>query len=267
MHTDMFPEVVVNGEVVPRATIVAEALNHPAPRDKPLLAWSKAARALAVRALLLQEARRRGLAVEPAELAPGRFESEEEATIRALLEDALDLPPVTGAAIRAEWEKNPERFRSPPLWEVSHILVACDPRDENARQTAEARARAILARLDGSAKDFARTARRESEDGSASAGGSLGQLRPGDTVPEFESALRHLAAGETTAEPVLTRHGWHIVRLDAVAPGKVLPFEAVRQKIGEALEKAAWARASRALVAELAADAEIAGIRLAPPRQ
>jgi peptidyl-prolyl cis-trans isomerase C len=263
MNMSLFPDVTVNGETIPSAAIAAEAQNHSAPKDKPGIAWRKAAQALTIRALLLQEARRRGLAADPEELAPARVETEDEALIRALLDDALTIPPVTDAAVQAEWAKDPARYRSAPLWDVSHILCACNPRDAAARALAEARAHAVLARLDGDAKGFAQAAR-DSDCGSKSAGGHLGQLGPGDTVPEFEVALRGLPEGGISPAPVLSRHGWHIIRLNATAPGQVLPFETVRPKIAQALEKAAWAQASRAFVDALARKAQITGASLAP---
>ena len=263
MNVALFPDVVVNGETIPSAAIAAEAQNHSAPKDKPGIAWRKAAQALAIRALLLQEARRRGLVPDPVELAPGRVETEEESLIRALLDEALAIAPVTEDDVRAEWEKDPGRYRSAPLWDVSHILCACDPRDAEERKAAEARAQALLTTLDGDAKGFERAAR-DSDCGSKSSGGYLGQLGPGDTVPEFEAALRTLADGSITPVPVLSRHGWHIIRMNAIAPGEVLPYETVRPKIAQALEKTAWARASRDFVETLARDAEIEGASLAP---
>ncbi len=71
MNMFLFPDVVVNGETIPSAAIAAEAQNHSAPKDKPGIAWRKAAQAMAIRALLLQEARARGLAPDPLELARG----------------------------------------------------------------------------------------------------------------------------------------------------------------------------------------------------
>jgi len=263
MSVALFPDVVVNDETIPSAAIAAEAQNHSGPREKPGIAWRKAAQALAIRALLLQEARRRGLVPDPMELAPGRFETEEEALIRALLDEALSIEPITEEAVRAEWAKDPGRYRSAPLWDVSHILCACDPRDEAERAAAEARAQALLAKLDGDAKGFA-SAARESDCGSKNTGGHLGQLGPGDTVPEFEAALRDLPEGGISTAPVLSRHGWHIIRLNAIAPGQVLPYDTVRPKIAQALEKAAWARASRQFVETLAGGAKISGASLAP---
>jgi peptidyl-prolyl cis-trans isomerase C len=263
MNIALFPEVTVNGETIPQTAIAAEAQNHSAPKDKPGIAWRKAAQALAIRTLLLQEARARELTADPEELSPGRVETDDEALIRALLDEALTIVPVTEQAIRAEWARDPGRYRSAPLWDVSHILCACDPRDATETSIAGARAQAILSRLDGKSKGFAEAAR-ESDCGSRASGGHLGQLGPGDTVPEFEAAVRALAEDEITSSPVLSRHGWHIIRLNATAPGQVLPYETVRPKIAQALEKAAWARASRDFVGTLASGAQITGASLAP---
>lgn len=264
MQAALFPDLVVNGETVPHAVVASEAQNHDAPKGKPGIVWRKAANAVAVRTLLLQEARRRGLHPQPAEVGPGRFETDEEALIRGLLETAVEVSPPSEEDLRAEWARDPSRFRSPPLWEVSHILCACDPRDAAAKEQSHARAVALAERALGNPRGFSKLAGEHSDCGSKASGGALGQLGPGDTVPEFEAVLRILAEGEITAEPVLTRHGWHIIRMDAVAEGAVLPFGAACGKISDAMEKASWAREARAFVKQLVASAEISGADLRP---
>lgn len=249
----------VNGELVPAAAIAAEAQHHAAPRDKPEVAWRKAADALAIRLLLLEEARRRGIVVEPLEIGPACFETEEEALIRALLDTAIVVQTPTEEDIRREWEKDPSRFHTPPLWEASHILCACDSSDVASREKAKARAALLATLLCEGAQDFAALAARESDCPSKTSGGALGQLGPGDTVPEFEAALAGLEAGEITAMPVVTRYGYHIIRLDAVAETRVLPFEVVRDRIANAMEKAAWVSAARQFTRDLLASAEISG--------
>ncbi|MFZ1663317.1 MAG: peptidase, partial [Paracoccaceae bacterium] len=112
MNIALFPNVTVNGETIPQAAIAAEAQNHSAPKDKPGIAWRKAAQALLIRTLLLQEARARGLQPDPENLAPGRTETEDEALIRALLDAALTIAPVTDADVQAEWARDPGRYRS-----------------------------------------------------------------------------------------------------------------------------------------------------------
>ncbi len=264
MNSALFPDLIVNGETVPHNVVASETQNHDAPAGKPGIAWRKAANAIAIRTLLLQEAQSRTLAPARKELAPGKFETNEEAQIRGLLDIVVDPARPDDAAIYAEWQKDPGRYRAPPLWEVSHILCACDPRDQKAKHDARQRAGALIALVGNDAKSFAAVASRESDCGSKSSGGALGQLGPGDTVPEFEAILRALGEGEITPEPVLTRHGWHIVRMDAVALGAVLPFEVIKPKIAEAMEKASWAQKAKDYVDELVATAEITGADLKP---
>lgn len=262
--TALFADLVVNGETVPAARVAAETQNHDGPKGKPGIAWRKAANAIAVRTLLLQEARRQGIDARVQEVGPGRFETEEEALVRGLLDSCVTVTPPGPEAVRAEWARDPGRFRSPPLWEVSHILVACDPHDSAQVKAAHARAMDLTARAHDAPNAFARLAAETSDCGSKTNGGALGQLSPGDTVPEFEAALRPLTEGAITDDPVLTRHGWHVIRMDARAQGAVLPFEAVQGKISEAMEKASWARAAKAFVQTLVASAEISGADLRP---
>ncbi|MEK6216331.1 MAG: peptidylprolyl isomerase, partial [Boseongicola sp.] len=182
--------------------------------------------------------------------------------IRGLLETAIAVGKPTEEEIHAEWQRGPSRFKTPPLWEVSHILCACDPRDDNASSEAQDRTTKLTGIALENARGFARLASEFSDCGSKTSGGALGQLGPGDSVPEFEVALREMAEGEISSEPVLTRHGWHVIRMDALAERSVLPFEAVRPKISDALEKAAWAREARSFIDKLVASAEISGAEL-----
>ena len=111
MGDTLFPDLVVNGEHIPHTAVAAEVQNHTAPKGKPGLAWRKAAKALAMRALLLQEARRRGLTPVPEVLSPGRIETGDEALIRQLLDEAVQVPAPSDTAVRDEWARDPERFR------------------------------------------------------------------------------------------------------------------------------------------------------------
>lgn len=262
MKLSLQPDVTVNGEAIPAAAIAAEAQLHPAPPGKPGLAWRAATRALAVRALLRQEGDRIGLAAQPQSLGEGRRETEEEAMIRALIEARVAPEAPSAAAVRAAYDHDPDAFRAPTLYAAAHILLAAAPDDATGRATAEAAARAILAELAADPQAFDRLARAHSACSSREAGGRLGQIGAGETAPEFEAALDRLAEGEIAPEPVATRYGLHVIRLDARARGEILPFETAAPRIREAFERAAWARAARALVGELAARAEIRGVTL-----
>lgn len=90
-----------------------------------------------------------------------------------------------------------------------HILVRLNEvvSEADARQ----RLAALKERIDNGA-EFAELARLQSEDASASRGGDLGWLSPGDTVPEFERAMNALEPGELS-EPVQSPFGWHLIQV------------------------------------------------------
>jgi peptidyl-prolyl cis-trans isomerase C len=254
--------VTVNGVVIPAEAIAAEAQNHPVPKGKPGWAWKQAARALALRELLLQEARALGLAPSPLELSEGRWETEEEAQIRRLLEEAILPAPVDEAELRAIYEAAPERFRGPTLYEAAHILFSAPPDDAPARAAARTKAGEVLEKLLRDPRCFGALAAEHSACSSRTNGGVLGQLASGDTVPEFEAALAALEEGGISLQPVESRYGFHLIRLDARVRGEVLPFATVLPRLRAAQEKARWTRASHAYVARLSAGADITGVAL-----
>lgn len=59
---------------------------------------------------------------------------------------------------------------------------------------------------------FDELARLHSEDGSASKGGDLGWINPGDTVPDFEKAMDALRPGEIS-QPIQSPFGWHLIQV------------------------------------------------------
>lgn len=61
--------------------------------------------------------------------------------------------------------------------------------------------------------DFAKLAQTHSDDTtSASNGGDLGWINPGEMVPEFEETMNKLEPGEVSA-PVKSRFGWHLIQI------------------------------------------------------
>lgn len=262
VHTDTtLPKPVtvsVNGVVVPRDAIARETQHHRA--DKPILAWQAAARALVIRELLLQEARRLRVEAKPQADAQGRRETDEEALIRCLIEREVTTPEPDEATCRRYYDQNRGRFRSQALYECAHILFAAPNDDADAFAAARAQAAAVLARLREHPEQFGELARLHSGCPSAAQGGNLGQIGAGQTTAEFEHALFALAPGAITAEPVATCYGVHIIRLDRKIEGRELPFELVADRIAEYLRDAVGRRAGAQYVARLMARAEITGV-------
>jgi peptidyl-prolyl cis-trans isomerase C len=263
IHAPEFPQpktIKVNGTVIARAAIAREVQHHPAP--KPILAWQAAARALVVRELLLQEARRLGIAATPQTDDAGRRETDEEALIRAVCEHAVTTPEPDAATCRRYYEQHRRAFRSAAIYEVSHILIAARRDDPRAYAEARALAGAIIAQLEQDPTRFDELARQYSACPSAAHGGNLGQISSGQTTPEFEQALTSLAPGKMSTAPVETRYGFHVTRLDRKIEGRELPFEAVSDRIADYLRDSVTRRASAQYIARLVSRAEITGITL-----
>lgn len=255
-----FGEVRVNGVEIPPEAIAQEIQHHPAPDAES--AWIEAARALAVRELLLQEAARFGLRAEPEADENGRIEAEDDALIRALLDDQV-RPAVPGEAeCRRYYEANVQRFRTPDLFEAAHILIEPEGTDEAAWGAAEARAGAIAAQVGDDPAAFAAAARAHSACPSAQQDGSLGQVRRGELVPAVQAGLEALADGCISRDPIRSRFGWHVLRLQRRIPGRTLPFELVRDRIADMLEARSWSVESARYVAALAERGEVEGVRI-----
>jgi peptidyl-prolyl cis-trans isomerase C len=252
--------VVFDGVEIPASLIAQEAQNHP--EASATEAWEAAGHALALRALLLDRARDLGLTAEPELDDEGREETSDEALIRVLLDQELQVTAPTTAECRRVYEAERQRFRTPPLYEASHILIEAKGEDPQAHDAARAVAARLIEILGRNQTNFAELAADHSDCPSAGLGGSLGQLRPGDLAPEVEAALIGLAPGETAAEPVLSRFGWHILRLDRRIEGRELPFEAVEERIRLHLESRAWTAAAAIYAADLAAQARARGVAL-----
>ena len=257
------PTVSVNGVVIPHDAVAREVQHHP--ESTPVRAWQQAARALAVRELLLQEARRQDLKPEPETDGEGRRETDEEALIRALIAVEVRVPEPDEDACRRYYDQNLRRFRSADLYEASHILIAARRDQPEAFAAARDRAQAVLAMLASEPSRFADLAAAHSDCPSAAAGGNLGQLTRGDTTPEFEQALVRLRPGEMTKAPVETRYGFHIIRLDRHIQGRELPFALVRERIAGYVVERAHRTALAQFVARLAAQAAVTGVELPTP--
>lgn len=253
--------VSVNGVAIARDAIVHEMQHHAA--GKPIAAWQQAARALVIRELLLQEARRLAVPPQPVSDPEGRRETDEEAMMRALIEREVTVPEPDDETCRRYYENNRARLRSADIYEASHILFAALPADAQAYGRAREDAAAALAELRAYPERFAALAQVHSQCPSAAQGGNLGQITTGQTTPEFEQALIALAPGELCEVPVATRYGFHVIRLDRKIEGQTLPYEVVASRIADYLRESVKRRADAQYVARLVSAARIDGIELA----
>lgn len=189
--------------------------------------------------LLAQEAERDGLAERP-DIQALIQNSRRTALAQGALRGIAEGEDLDEDALRERYD---EQYGGEGELELSarHILVE-----------EEDTAAMLIEELDGGA-DFAELAREHSTGPTGERGGDLGWFSAEEMVPVFSEAAQALEIGEYTAEPVQTRFGWHVIRLDDRRSSEPPAFEEVseqlrNQLIGERIE---------AHIDELMADAEI----------
>ena len=114
---------------------------------------------------------------------------------------------------------------------ASHILI------KTSEVRTEDQARKLLENIKSEVendREFSDLARQHSEDiGSASEGGSLGWIRSGQMVPEFENTMDSTRIGVISI-PFKSQFGWHILKVDD-RQRKDITDEMKRNKIAEFL--------------------------------
>lgn len=183
-----------------------------------------------------------------------------DAAIETLLAREVVTPSPGNEECRRYYEGHRREFQSGDLVHLRHILFQITPQ-VNVPQI-RARAEQTLNELLAAPDRFEALARELSNCPSGQQGGNLGQIGRGDTVPEFEKAVFKFGASGVLRDIVKSRYGFHIVAVDQSIPGKLLPFEAVREQIAERLKTHVEEKAMRQYVSVLAARAEIIGIDL-----
>jgi peptidyl-prolyl cis-trans isomerase C len=138
---------------------------------------------------------------------------------RALQQKYLKDKVPTDQELRAEYETQLAQMPRTE-YRARHILV----------QTEEF-ANRLMERLKKGEK-FEQVAK-ESLDSSKERGGDLGWFSPQTMVKPFADAVMTLKKGETTAKPVQTQYGWHIIRLEDTREVQPPPFDSVKGQLGQ----------------------------------
>ena len=136
-------------------------------------------------------------------------------------EDYAGKVTVSEDDIQDYYESNPEKFKSPKTVEARHILIKLGP-DANAEEVESARQRIeTVLEMAKEGRDFAELAKQYSEGPTKTQGGNLGAFRREAMVKPFADKAFSMKAGEIS-EPVRTRFGWHIIKVEKVNPEKTL---------------------------------------------
>ena len=169
------------------------------------------------------------------------FRAPEQASIEYVMLDLATLGKaavLTDADLRKAYADAAAKYTVPEERRASHILIKAG-QDASAadRAKAKARAEALLAEVRKTPAAFAEIARKNSEDGSAAAGGDLDFFTRDAMVKPFADATYTLKKGEISGL-VESDFGYHIISLTDTRGGTAKPFEEVRGEVEADLRKA-----------------------------
>lgn len=116
----------------------------------------------------------------------------------------------------------------------------------------EEAAKAVRTEIENGA-DFADVAKAKSTGPSGPSGGALGWFSAKDMVPEFSAAVQVMEAGQVS-EPVQTKFGWHIIKLNEKRRAEAPALEAVAGEIAQELRNQAVEKKVEELTAKATID-------------
>jgi parvulin-like peptidyl-prolyl isomerase len=154
---------------------------------------------------------------------------------------------------RELYQAEPDKYRSPELVDVEHILVDLKGR---TKEMALARAQDVYSQATSGKEEFLTLAARYSDDPSKNRnGGALGLTSPGSFNPQAREAIAKLKAKGDISAPVESDAGFHIFRLVSRKPSELAKYDAVERQIVEG---------ERERLQKQRADAVVQDIRSSP---
>jgi peptidyl-prolyl cis-trans isomerase C len=239
---------VVNGKAVPKSrvdTLMVQATRGGQQPVTPELE-QRVREEVVLREIFAQEAEKRGIAAT-VEYRNQMELARQTILIRELFADYQKKNPINDAEAKAEYEKFKAQGTGTE-YRARHILV--EKEDE---------AKALMVQLKAGAK-FDELAKKHSTDkGSGANGGDLDFAKPESYVPEFSQAMVALKKGETTAAPVKSQFGWHIIRLEDTREAQFPAFEEVKPQIQQRLSQQKLQQYQEGLRTKAKTDYKFAG--------
>ncbi len=140
--------------------------------------------------------------------------------------DILPEIELTEEEIKDSYESRKDSLKIPEKRKAQHILLPVSNNAEEIKKQIDNVAKRIA-----NGEDFSEVAKEVSKDpGSASSGGDLGWVSPGDMVEAFDKKLFSMKAGEVS-EPVLSKFGYHLIKLNEIKAPKIPALEEIKDQI------------------------------------
>jgi peptidyl-prolyl cis-trans isomerase SurA len=164
---------------------------------------------------------------------------------------------ITPGETQRFFEAHKQDYVRPENIQLSEILVSTGDNPDDQTKTAAGKAKAddIEAKLHAGG-DFGQLARSFSDGTTASEGGSFGTFKKGELAPVFEDAVYGLKAGQYS-DPIRTKQGYIIFKVEAHNPGGVPAFTDVREDVEQNYYESRMMPAMRDYLTEMREEAYI----------
>ena len=164
---------------------------------------------------------------------------------------------ITDEDLKAEYAKMSRDESEDVEVHARHILIQLTPKSTPAEvEAARLKAVAIVEEARKPGADFIALAKAKSEGPSASDGGDLGFFKRGMMVAEFDRVTFALKLGGIS-DPVRTKFGWHVIKLEEKRAGEAKPFDEVKEQLRERLLRGQLEKYTDQYVQELRAAAVV----------
>jgi len=148
------------------------------------------------------------------------------------------------------YEEHKQDYQQPESVHLSEILISTGGETQGDKvAAAKAKADDVENRLHAGS-DFAQLAKSFSDGPTAAQGGDLGQYQPGALPKLLEDKTFPLQVGQYT-EPILTRQGYIILKVDDHQKGGIKPFKEVEPQVEDAFYMARMEPAIRGYLTKL----------------
>jgi parvulin-like peptidyl-prolyl isomerase len=285
----------VNGKTITRQDFNVAFSNHlrqtyyhaQVPPEKLPEARKEVTERLIDRALLLEEARRRGLTADATtvnktladyearyagsplwqkdreRLLPGlKTQLEEQSLFEQIEKIGRTTAEPTDEAVRAFYTARPELFTEPEKLRLHSILLKVEASSPGALwQAAREEAERLVKKIRAGESTFEDLARVHSHDDSGERGGDMGYLHTGMVPPHLQEKIDAQPLG-TVTDPIEILEGVAIFRLDDRLDAKLMPYETVATRARELLKREDTAKAWQNFLAGLR---NVAVIQLTEP--
>ena len=178
---------------------------------------------------------------------------EQDLTVAKHINSLAQTVNVAPEEVTKYYAENPERFSHPDLVRASHILLLSEEKPDLDAQVKE-RAEGLLARAQ-KGEDFAKLAKENSVDSTASEGGDIGYVTKEQLESDFANAVFSMSAGDIRL--VKSRYGYHVVKLTDKKKEGVAQLDEVRDELTTVMKREKAQVELANLVSQLQEEAKI----------